>query len=116
MSCLELPAGMIDSVADGILGTAAKEMEEECGIKVRASELIDLTELAYGTTHRGIAPSAGGCDEHIRYLYLERQVSSKQISEMKGKLSGLREHGEFITLRVAFFDELWRCGDSKALW
>lgn len=46
VSCLELPAGMIDSVNDGIKGTASKEMEEECGIKLRPSDLVDLTELA----------------------------------------------------------------------
>jgi ADP-sugar diphosphatase len=107
---------MIDSVDDGILGTAAKEMEEECGIKVKASELIDLTTLAYGSKSRGLAPSAGGSDEHIKYMYLERTVSSQQIAEMKGKLGGLRDHGEFITLQIIPFSDLWKCGDSKALW
>jgi 8-oxo-dGTP pyrophosphatase MutT (NUDIX family) len=35
VSCLELPAGMIDDENETIAGIAVKEMEEECGIKVK---------------------------------------------------------------------------------
>lgn len=105
---------MIDSENDGIAGTAAREMEEECGIKLRPSELTDLTELA-GIS--GIAPSPGGCDEHIGYLYAERSVSKAELHEMKDRLSGLRDQGEYITLRVVALKDIWRIsGDNKAIW
>ena len=124
VSCLELPAGMIDSVNDGIKGTAAKEMEEECGLKIRPSDLIDLTELgcqeAVKSGHlpcAGIAPSPGGSDEFIRYTYVERVISKAGLERMKGRLAGLRDHGEFITLKVVAMHEMWKIsGDSKVLW
>ena len=107
---------MIDNENDGIAGTAAREMEEECGIKLRPSELTDLTELA-GMCGNGIAPSPGGCDEYIGYLYTERSVSMAELEEMKDRLSGLRDEGEYITLRVVALDDIWRIsGDNKAIW
>lgn len=115
---------MIDDVNDGIAGIAAKEMEEECGIKLRPSELTDLTELAYRDTVEagnapqvGIAPSPGGCDEFIRYMYVERLVTISELEEMKGRLSGLRDEGEYITLCVVPLKEMWRVSaDNKAIW
>lgn len=115
---------MIDSVNDGIVGTAAKEVEEECGIKLRPSELIDLTELgckaaleARNIPCAGVAPSPGGCDEFLRYLYVERLVTKSDLEAMKGRLSGLREEGEYITLRVVPLQDLWRISaDNKAMW
>lgn len=54
----EIPAGMIDE--DGnFKGVAAKELEEETGIKIELKELVDLGS---------IFPSSGGCDEEI-FLY-----------------------------------------------
>ncbi len=124
VSCLELPAGMIDNVNDSIAGTAAKEIEEECGIKLRPTDLTDLTELAYreavedGNIEQiGIAPSPGGCDEFIRYMYVERLVTMSELEEMRGRLSGLRDEGEYITLRVVPLKDMWKVSaDNKALW
>ena len=82
VSCLELPAGMIDFEKDTIVGTAAKELEQECGIRLKASELINLTDLAFADAHEkghlpylGIAPSPGGCDEFIAIIYVEKKVT-----------------------------------------
>jgi ADP-sugar diphosphatase len=55
----ELPAGMLDG-SGNFVGTAAKEIEEETGLKIKEEELIDMTELAYGDQWRGMYPSAGG--------------------------------------------------------
>jgi ADP-sugar diphosphatase len=115
---------MIDSVNDGIKGTASKEMEEECGIKLRPSDLIDLTELACQEAIEaghlpcaGIPPSPGGSDEFIQYTYVERIVSKADLYRMRGRLAGLREHGEYITLRVVPMEDMWKIsGDSKAIW
>ena len=123
VSCLELPAGMIDFETDTIVGTAAMELEQECGIRLKASELINLTDLAFADAYEkgnlpylGIAPSPGGCDEFIGIAYVEKKVTVLQLEEMNGRLWGLREDGEHITLRIAPFDEAWRIsGDSKFL-
>ena len=115
---------MIDKENDGVAGTAAKEIEEECGIKLRASDLTDLTELSCQQAVEagylpcaGIAPSPGGCDEFIRYMYVEHVVNKADLDRMKGRLAGLREHGEFITLRVVKMKEMWKIScDNKVIW
>ena len=124
VSALELPAGMIDEANDSFAGTAARELDEECGIKIRASDLIDLTELALSDAVQaghlptlGIPPSPGGCDEFLRYMYFETIVTKDDLNRMRGRLAGLREHGEYITLQVFPMDDIWRVsGDSKAVW
>ena len=59
----ELPAGMLDG-SGNFAGTAAKEIEEETGLTIQEDELIDMTQLAYGDTWRGIYPSAGGSGKY----------------------------------------------------
>ena len=134
VSCWELPAGMLDDASHSITGMAVKEMQEECGISIDPHELIDLTQLAFATNNQttttttssssndgwgvaGLAPSPGGCDEHCRYFYLEKQVTPAQLEEMKGRLAGLREeHGEYITLRVVPWGDLWKVSaDCKVM-
>ena len=38
-------------------GVAAKELERECDIVICDEELVDLTELAFGDSFRGMMPS-----------------------------------------------------------
>jgi ADP-sugar diphosphatase len=100
-----------------------KEMQEECGISIRPSDLIDLTELALQDIVQNgrlplaaLAPSGGGCDEFVRYMYLEKKVTTQQLADMKGRLSGLRDHGEYITLSVVPLKDVWKVsGDTKAM-
>lgn len=120
VSVLELPAGMIDLASDGVAGVAAKEMEEECGIVVKASELVNLTELASVRVGQlpfaGVCSSPGGSDECLGLMYLEKKVTKQQLDEMQGRLSGLREEGELITLRVVPLESIWKVsGDAKAM-
>lgn len=119
-SFLELPAGMMDGKG-GLAGIAIQEMKEECGIEVEANELIDLTllarEKAVGDRPTGMCPSAGGCDEFIQIMYLEKNITKEELEKMEGRLVGLRNHGEVITLRVVPFDEIWKVSaDAKAMW
>lgn len=122
-STLELPAGMLDGDG-GVAGIAAQEMEEECGIVVRETELVDLTQLACQEAvdggyipFAGVCPSPGGCDEFIRMMYLEKTVTRAELEAMKGRLSGLRSHGEIITLQVVLFEDVWKVSaDAKAMW
>ncbi|KAL7555713.1 hypothetical protein ACA910_009353 [Epithemia clementina (nom. ined.)] len=63
-----------------------------------------------------IPPSPGGCDEVLRLFYLEKNVTLQELHDMKGRLHGLREHGEYITLRVVPMDQVWKVsGDAKAI-
>jgi len=113
-SCLELPAGMLDDTSKCLKGVAVQELEEECGILIRnAEDLVNLTELA--GFEGGLAPSPGGCDERVKFLYLEKRVTPAQLDEMRGRLHGLREHGELITLRVVPLEDVWKSGDAKAM-
>lgn len=46
---LEIPAGMLDG-SGNFSGVAAKELEEETGIKITDDKLVDMTEMVYGPT------------------------------------------------------------------
>lgn len=121
---VELPAGMVD---DGTFkGSAANEIKEELGLDIPEDELINLSELAIPEDEgegerevnpRAIFPSAGGCDEYIPIFLHEKRVPREQLKEWTGKLTGLREEGEKITLKLVKLEDLWREGarDAKAL-
>lgn len=123
VSTLELPAGMLDDNSETVTGIAAQEIKEECGIEIHAEDLVDLTALACESAVTSgslpvssIPPSPGGCDESVRYMYLEISVTKAELEDMRGRLTGLREHGEFISLRVVSMDQLWQVsGDAKAM-
>jgi 8-oxo-dGTP pyrophosphatase MutT (NUDIX family) len=125
---VELPAGMVDD-AGTFKGAAAKEMEEELGITINEDALKCLSELAVeGESDGGgegegeglppaMFPSAGGCDEHVTLYSYERKVARKELESWSGRLTGLRDHGEKITLKIVPMEDAWRVGarDAKAL-
>jgi len=124
VSCVEMPAGMIDSDTNTVKGIALQELEEECGIAVEKSDLIDLTKLACESAHQkghipslGIMPSPGGCDEMIELYYVEKKVTTvEEIVAMQGRLEGNKEEGEYIQLHIVPYNDAWKyCGDSKLL-
>ena len=108
-------------------GAAAKEIEEETGLKIPSSELINLTELAFpaqvsqGETQEqlqaGVYPSPGGSDEYIPIFLWQKRVPRGHLKEWSGKLTGLRNDGEKITLRLARLEEIWKVAgrDGKTL-
>ncbi|ORZ23424.1 hypothetical protein BCR42DRAFT_458759 [Absidia repens] len=111
----ELPAGMLDSSGD-FAGTASKEIHEETGLTIHESELIDLTELAYGDQWRGVYPSAGGSDEFLRLFLCRKKMKQQDINNLEGKLTGLRQDGENITLKLVSFKDAWKHSpDAKLL-
>ncbi|KAI0119831.1 hypothetical protein F4814DRAFT_255921 [Daldinia grandis] len=141
LAFVELPAGMVDE-GGTFAGTAAKEIKEELGLEIPASELRCLSDLVATTgpiSSRGdedanggrsggegegdenlpqaMYPSAGGCDEHIPIFIHERRVPRETLKEWTGKLTGLRDHGEMITLKLVPMRDLWREGarDAKCL-
>lgn len=109
---LEIPAGMIDDESRTFRGTAAKELEEECEIIVKEDELIDLTS----TFEKGICMSPGGCDEYIKLFYCEKKMTKSEVEQLQGKLTGLKDHGEVITLRIVKMKDVGQlCCDAKTL-
>lgn len=133
LAFVELPAGMVDD--DGsFAGAAAREIREELGLEIPAAELRCLSDMAAegmvaddknGGSGDGddeglpaaMYPSAGGCDEHIPIYMHERRVPRAQLAEWTGKLTGLRDDGEKITLKLVRMRDLWREGgrDAKCL-
>lgn len=126
---VELPAGMVDD-SGTFAGAAAKEIEEELGgLVIEEAQLTNMSELAGETKQRGdgeyadenlpeaVYPSAGGCDEFVPVFVHERRVPRRSLDDWAGKLTGLRDHGEKITLRLVRMRDLWREGrrDAKCL-
>ncbi|KAF5021953.1 hypothetical protein F66182_5993 [Fusarium sp. NRRL 66182] len=122
LSFVELPAGMVDD-AGSFKGAAAQEIQEELGVTIHEDELTNLSERAAPAERGGeglanaVFPSAGGCDEHITIFSYEKKLPREQIREWSGRLTGLRSHGEKITLKVVPMGEAWREGgrDAKCL-
>ncbi|MCJ1353958.1 MAG: hypothetical protein MMC33_003945 [Icmadophila ericetorum] len=125
LSFAELPAGMLDD-SGTFSGAAAKEISEETGLKLSADELINLTEIALPAApndnteenlQRGVYPSPGGSDEFIPIFLWQKRVPRSQLKEWQGKLTGLRESGEKITLMLARLENVWKVGarDGKVL-
>jgi ADP-sugar diphosphatase len=102
------------------------------GLTIPAEQLINLTELALQASTGSsqlensviedeelpvaIFPSPGGCDEHISIFLHEKRVPRETLKEWTGKLTGLREDGEKITLKLIRLEDLWKEGgrDGKA--
>lgn len=43
-------------------------------------------------------------------------MKKSEIDELEGKLTGLRDHGESITLKLVSFDDAWKASpDAKLL-
>lgn len=130
LTFVELPAGMVDG-SGNFKGVAAKEIEEELGITIHEDELTCLSELAEASREErnpgatlekenlaaAMFPSAGGCDEHITIYSAERRIPRNQLGEWEGRLTGERDSGEKITLKVVPMKDLWKEGarDAKAL-
>lgn len=123
---VEIPAGMMDKEKN-FAGAAAREIEEETGLKIPESELINMTELALPdnadedenseTLARAMYPSPGGCDEYISLFLWEKEMDRVHIEALRGKITGLRTSGETISLRLERYADVWRVGarDAKTL-
>lgn len=106
-------------------GGAAREIAEETGLQIPAEDLTNLTELALSNPasddeehlQQGVYPSPGGCDEFIPIFLWQKRVPREQLKEWEGKLTGLRDDGEKITLMLCPLEKIWRVGgrDAKVL-
>ena len=91
---------------------------------INEDQLVCLSELAAPPAGDGqeelphaVFPSAGGCDEHVTIYSHERRIPREQLKEWSGRLTGLRSHGEKITLKVVPMKKAWKAGarDAKCL-
>ncbi|KAF9311268.1 hypothetical protein BG003_007584, partial [Podila horticola] len=111
----EIPAGMLDGSGD-FAGKCADELKEECGITLEHDALIDMTKLAYGDEWSGVYPSAGGCDEFLRLFVCFKDMEWNELQALEGKLGGLRDHGENITLALIELKDAYKTApDAKLL-
>ncbi|KAK1144524.1 hypothetical protein N8T08_005397 [Aspergillus melleus] len=121
----EIPAGMLDD-SGSFAGGAAKEIQEETGLVIPQDELIDMTSLASQLTARSenegplqnaVYPSAGGSDEFIPLFLCQKRMPRGDIGALQGRLTGLRQEGEKITLKIVPLKDLWKEGlrDGKTL-
>ena len=121
---VELPAGMVDDGTFG--GSAAQEVKEELGLEIPESELVNLSELAITPSGeeegedklpQAVFMSPGGSDEFLPLFLHQKTVKRETLKDWTGKLTGEREKGEKITLKLVKLNELWKEGgrDAKAL-
>lgn len=79
-------------------GAAAKEIEEEVGLSLLESDLLDMSKMAFSKTEtsageslqNAIYPSPGGSDEYIPLFLHQRRIPRAQLQEWQGRLTGLR--------------------------
>jgi 8-oxo-dGTP pyrophosphatase MutT (NUDIX family) len=93
LSFLEIPAGMLDD-SGTFSGAAAKEIEEKTGVKIDASELIDMNEVARQelrsdppewNQQMAVYPSPGGSDEFISIFLWEKEITRDKIDAFRWK-------------------------------
>ncbi len=109
---VEIPAGMLDG-SGNFAGVAAKELEEELGIKISEKDLSDLSSLS--GSPKGVYLSPGASDETLRFFSFTREVTEEEMAEMNGKCTGLISEGEQITLKIIPFDDLITVADAKTI-
>ena len=52
----------------------------------------------------------------LRLFLHRKEMTEEELTALQGKLTGLREEGELITLQVLPLDDLWQATpDAKAL-
>lgn len=121
----EIPAGMLDD-SGTFAGGAAKEIQEETGLVIPQDELVDMTALTLEllgeredgeTLQTGVYPSPGGSDEFIPLFLCQKRMPRRDMEGLQGRLTGLRQEGEKITLKLVPLEDLWKEGlrDGKTL-
>ena len=132
----EIPAGMLDEGT--VTGKAVAEIKEETDLEVHKDELVNMTELAANDLAKSnwrisdskdsaddafedlspaMYPSPGGCDEFMPLILYQKRIPMKDFKAINGKLTGLKNEGEKITLKLVLLDDLWKeCArDGKSL-
>lgn len=93
----EHPAGMVDA-SDSPDDVAAREIGEEIGLTVQASELAKLNPHVW-------FPSTGTSDEGMHFYYIEKEMSRDEIMAFHLKNMGSESEHERITSIVSTLPE-----------
>lgn len=93
----EHPAGMVDA-GDAPDEVAARELGEEIGLTVTATELTKLNPRLW-------YPSTGTSDEAMHFFYIERELSHDEIMAFHHKDMGNQSEFERITTIVTTLPE-----------
>lgn len=107
----EIPAGTMDK-ADGPVGRAIAEIEEETSVVILRKDLIELGKYY---------PSPGGCPELITAYLVHKELPLDIIKQVEQKMRGATDEGEVIKVifvPVADFLDMIADGtikDGKAL-
>ncbi|EXJ80509.1 hypothetical protein A1O1_08654 [Capronia coronata CBS 617.96] len=80
-------------------------------------ETQDATDADEPHLQAAVYPSPGGSDEFIPIFLVRKRLPRAEIDQLKGKLTGLRDDGEKITLKIVRLDEVWKVAgrDGKTL-
>jgi ADP-sugar diphosphatase len=108
----EIPAGMLDG-SGNFAGVAAKEIDEELGLKISEADLTSLSELAHH--ERGFFVSPGGTEETIRLFAFRQEVTKDELAAMDGKCAGVLSESEQITLQIIPLDDIVSIPDGKTI-
>ncbi|WP_338874330.1 NUDIX hydrolase [Spirosoma sp. SC4-14] len=93
----EHPAGMVDA-SDAADEVAAREIGEEVGLAVTASELTKLNPRVW-------YPSTGTSDEGMHFFFIEKEMLRDEIMSFHHKNMGSESEHERITSVVATIPE-----------
>lgn len=114
----EIPSGHFSDSGE-FSGPVARLIHEKLDFKIDTKNLVDLTQLAFGDSFRGVYPSAGGCDEYVRlFLYRHEGATKKNVNDWKAKCKAMLETGQplALTLKVCLLSDLWKeSPDAKSL-
>ena len=105
----EFPCGMVDDSTD-YEGVSIRELDEECGIHVERSELINITSLFYGedNTIDCIPFSHPLLFDDCEYIFgVIRKMSTEEIKALEGNSGGCDED-EQITIHIVPFSDVWK--------
>ncbi|RMZ75822.1 hypothetical protein DV737_g5124, partial [Chaetothyriales sp. CBS 132003] len=93
----------LTSSSGGVSAADEKDRQQE---DVLQSETLALHDALYA--------SPGGSDEFIPVLAARKRLNRRQIEELQGKMTGLRDKGEKITLKLVRLKDLWKVGARDA--
>ena len=120
VSALELPVGLVDEDEERLLGYEIEEIEEAFGVELKMYDLINLSEAAYDHNSikntMGMCPSPGQSGEHVKIMYVRKEISKEHLLMMRTKFSEQREEGALVSLRVVPLADMWKVSaDMKVM-
>ena len=113
----EIPAGMLDASGD-FIGVVASELIEKIGIRVKTTNTRDMIKAA-GIDHEmfsGIYPSAGDCDEYLKFFLYSTVMYESEIEALNKKCTEVYDERGPINMKLVDFQDLaQQCPDVKTM-